>query len=118
MGIGLVAFMFFLRIGVPLLLVVGIGHAIERWQQARAQQVISEKRARGEKPCWEITQCDPVLRLLCPAYLKPEVPCWITWQQRTGEVRSMCLECKAFQAPQVYQLSEAHQTAEVYQKAA
>lgn len=101
-GILIIAFMFFLRIGVPLLLVVGIGYSIERWQQSRAEQVISHKRARGERLCWEIKQCDPAQRLLCPAFLRPEEPCWKVWQRKLGELRPLCLNCELYEGVEGY----------------
>lgn len=95
--------LFALRIGVPLLVTLGIGHLISRAysarQQASEQEVVCEGYELGPH-CWEIKNCDPAIREACPAYQRPQVPCWLALQVAGRELPEECFSCEIFKRTQ------------------
>jgi hypothetical protein len=92
-GLGLL-----LRLGVPVLLLVGMVWLMRRldarWQ-AEAGQPSAAIRPPALK-CWEVHQCSLERRATCVVPHHPEVPCWQQFRDRDGNLRAGCLTCELF----------------------
>ncbi len=97
--------MFFLRIGLPLLIVMGIGYLIQRWLEPKAVQEqfegmvrsAQEQRASSAtaaKPCWEIKNCSAEARAACAAVQQPDIPCWLARQIAGQPLPEGCAACQ------------------------
>ena len=99
-----VAGMFFLRIGLPLLIVMGIGYLIQRWLEPKAVheqfegmiRSAQEQRAASAtiKPCWEIKNCPAEARAACAAAQQPDIPCWLARQIAGQPLPEGCTACQ------------------------
>jgi len=99
-----IAGMFFLRIGLPLLIVMGIGYLIQRRLEPKAvheqfEGMIRSAQERaaaatGPKPCWEINNCPAELRAGCAAYKQPDIPCWLSLQIAGQPLPEGCATCQ------------------------
>lgn len=105
------AFTFFLRLGAPVLLLVGVGYLLGRYLGVRAPadiQAPPEADALGPAewaravtvpplvPCWVQNACDEARRADCPAFKRPQVPCWLAVQVAEGQLRSGCAACTMY----------------------
>lgn len=98
-----IAGMFLLRVGLPLLIVVGIGYLIQRWLEPKAVQeqfegmiqTAQENAVVGaaSQPCWEVKNCSPELRAECPAFEQSDVPCWLARQIAGQPLPQGCTTC-------------------------
>lgn len=103
--------MFILRLGVPLLLTLGVGAWLRRldakWQaEALTQQdavqtqeeVVVELELVGVKgqPCWILRDCPETVRLRCPAFQQPRLPCWLARRRAEGRLPLECYQCELF----------------------
>jgi hypothetical protein len=92
-----------LRIGLPLLLVMGIGYLIQRWLEPKAVheqfegmvRSAQEQRAASAatKPCWEIKNCSAEARATCAAAQQPDIPCWLARQIDGQPLPEGCATC-------------------------
>lgn len=98
-----IAGMFFLRIGLPLILVMGIGYLIQRWLEPKAVQEQFEGIVRtahertvatAGKPCWEIKNCSAEARATCAAAQQPDIPCWLSRQIGGQPLPEGCATCQ------------------------
>ncbi len=98
-----IAGMFFLRIGLPLILVMGIGYLIQRWLEPKAVQeqfegivrTAHERTATSTgQPCWEIKNCSAEARATCAAAGQPDIPCWLSRQIAGQPLPEGCATCK------------------------
>jgi hypothetical protein len=100
-----------LRVGVPLALAIAVGRWLERKLRpqdakemegrkgARIIQFPGLKSASGmmrEAHCWDVKECDPAVRAECPAYRRPELPCWLAAQAAEGKFRDKCSTCDLY----------------------
>ncbi len=103
--------MFILRLGVPLLITLGVGTLLRRldakWQaEALAQReaaqtqedVVVELELIGvkEQPCWILRDCPEAVRLRCPAFQQPRLPCWLARRRAEGRLPVECYQCELF----------------------
>lgn len=109
--------MFLLRIGVPIIVTLGIGIWLEKklrpaesqktTQPVRRGTIIpfprAQNGARAAVPqlahCWETKQCDITQRAQCPSYKRPDLPCWLALQAAGGKVRAECADCELYAPP-------------------
>jgi hypothetical protein len=111
--------MFFLRVGVPILVTLGIGIWLERKLRPQGTQaqsrdatarrgtiipfprVASNGRAAPVPiaHCWEVKHCDPTARAQCTAPQRPDLPCWLALQAAGGKVRAECADCELYNQP-------------------
>jgi hypothetical protein len=99
-----VAGMFFVRIGLPLLIVMGVGYLIQRWLEPKAVHEQFEGMVRsaqegvavsaGQPPCWQVKNCSPELRAECAAYKQPDIPCWLSLQIAGQPLPEGCATCQ------------------------
>jgi len=103
---------FALRILVPLLVTVGIGELVSRTLSARRQSIEEEKSEAAHQgyrlspQCWEVKNCDPAVRESCPAYRRPNVPCWMALQLSGNELPEECFTCEVFHLTQVVKVDD------------
>jgi hypothetical protein len=92
-----------LRFGIPIVLTVlaawGLRRLDQRWQ-AQAEHARPAPLGLGAAPaevrCWEQTDCPPEKHEGCPAFLRPSVPCWQVFREKSGELPTDCLRCGVF----------------------
>jgi hypothetical protein len=99
-----IAGMFFVRIGIPLLIVMGIGYLIQRWLEPQAVQeqfegIVRSAQERttaeaGQRSCWEIKNCPPNVRADCAATQQPDIPCWLARQIAGQSLPEGCASCQ------------------------
>ena len=99
-----IAGMFFLRIGLPLLVVMGIGYLIQRWLEPKAVHEQFEGMVRtaqeraavsvGQQHCWQVKNCSPELRAECAAFKQPDIPCWLSRQIAGQSLPEGCATCQ------------------------
>ena len=98
-----IAGMFFLRIGLPLVLVMGIGYLIQRWLEPKAVQEQFEGMVRAAhertasstgQPCWELKNCSAEARATCAATQQPDIPCWLSRQIAGQPLPEGCATCQ------------------------
>jgi hypothetical protein len=102
-------FMFFLRIGVPIILTLAFGYWLEKKLapqeeiRKRGNELTIRPTARAGKiikiHCWDIKRCDFARRAQCAAFQHPELPCWLALQAEGDRVREECFTC-AFYKPE------------------
>lgn len=106
--------MFFLRIGVPIIVTIGIGAWLEKKLRPADFQRTTQRVQRGKiipfprtqngarvataplAHCWEVKQCDSAKRAQCAAYKRPDLPCWLALQTAGGKVRPECPDCELY----------------------
>jgi len=98
-----IAGMFFLRIGLPLLVVIGIGYLIQRWLEPKAVHEQFEGMVRtaqenvavgaASQPCWDVKNCSPELRAECAAFMHTDIPCWLARQIAGQPLPEGCSTC-------------------------
>lgn len=108
----IVGFLIFVRLGLPILASFGLAYVYDKWAARRdAERATALRNAAIEaalrasdtgfpvqaERCWELKGCSPETRAGCPAYLRPNIPCWMALQLDTGRLNDRCLECELFQ---------------------
>lgn len=87
-------YMLFLRIGVPLLVIVFGGMWIQR---RMAETDLREQRARrGEPYCWDLGNTAQTTSARQAAVTHPELPCWLAVQSQGGGVTDSCFNCPRY----------------------
>ena len=127
-GIGdtlVIAGMFILRLGVPLAITIAIGYLLRRldakwqaeaWAEWESSQLGQEKQEEqyeqaagavtprvAKQPCWELKECSQAVRDQCPAFKRPNVPCWLVRRRVEGRLPAACYDCELFSLKQVSQ---------------
>lgn len=106
--------MFILRLGVPLILVLGVGYVLRRLDRNWEAEATARRRAldaeilaaqlpqisMSDRPCWEVRSCPPRVRDGCPVHSRSGVACWIARYQAEGEMPAMCVGCSLLVAAQ------------------
>jgi len=86
-----------IRIGIPVILSIGILYLLKRldkrWQK---EQITLPVIASSYKACWKVNNCPEEKRKECPAFKHPEVPCWQTFRTNTGLLKENCFGCGVF----------------------
>ena len=105
----------FLRIGIPVLVVVGVGYLIVKYLKVPAQaEIQAPPEAAGldaaawakaitvppAVPCWIQNNCDDATREKCPAFKRSHVPCCLAVQVAEGKLHSNCVHCAMFRLEQ------------------
>ena len=90
-------YMFFLRIGLPLLCIVLIG----KWIQVKMTQVDRREQIarQGEPYCWQSENTPQTRRAQAAAEKYPDLPCWLAVQHAGGGVTEDCVQCPRYAVP-------------------
>jgi hypothetical protein len=94
-----------LRFGLPILVTVLFVYFLRRmdarWQEEARQQMSISPKLVPQTPCWEVNHCAPEKRLMCQAFINPEIPCWQQFRSPDGLLRETCLGCRVYQTAAV-----------------
>lgn len=89
-----------LRLGAPIgvmaLLAWWLKRLDARWQREAEAARASRRLPAAGPPCWDQRGCPPERRSVCPAFLRPEEPCWQHFRATDGQLRESCLVCQVF----------------------
>ena len=124
-GIGdalVIAGMFILRLGVPLAITLAVGYLLLRldrkwqaeawaeWESNRLEQEEQGEQAAGratssaaKQLCWDLKECSQAVRDQCPAFKRPNIPCWLARRRAEGRLPAACYDCELFSLKQVSQ---------------
>ena len=113
----IVLFLFMLRLALPLVALLGIGHLYERYlaprfpppSQGKRQDVRVPTPSLGQiapqpgyaaeaVPCWDLKKCTPEQMALCSVPKRPGVPCWLSRQIVESQLPDECLGCAIFKS--------------------
>jgi hypothetical protein len=87
-------YMFFLRVGVPVLVIVLVGKWIQR---KMAETDLREQRERkGEPYCWNLRSTAQTAYAQRAAVAHPELPCWLAVQSEGGGLTEACFNCPRY----------------------
>lgn len=95
--------MFFLRIGLPLLLVMGIGYLIQRWLEPKVVKEQFEGLVRSAQerqaaistaPQWRLSASSASKHAACAAGLQTDIPCWLARQIAGQPLPQGCTSCE------------------------
>jgi len=96
-----VAGMFFLRIGLPLLVVMGVGYLIQRWLEPKAVQEQFEGivRSTHERAAASVTQYKLSAEAAnkyaaCTTNMQTDIPCWLARQIAGQALPEGCATCQ------------------------
>jgi hypothetical protein len=94
-----IAYMFVLRIGVPILITLMIGAWLKRFLEERdakeAPQPSPSLPGTGQR-CWDVKHCPEAERVKCVAAQRPDLPCWLALQVNGAGLKEMCYTCPVF----------------------
>jgi hypothetical protein len=89
------------RFVIPIVLTILIVMWLRRLD-ARWQLEANQTRPRGavvpmpQVRCWEQRGCPPERQASCPAYGRPDMPCWQVFRGANGRLQEACLDCDIF----------------------
>ena len=117
-----VAGMFILRLGVPLAITLAVGYLLLRldakwqaeawaeWESNQLEQGEQAEQAAGgvtspvaKQLCWDLKECSQAVRDQCPAFKRPNIPCWLARRRIEGRLPAACYDCELFSLKQVSQ---------------
>jgi len=117
-----IAGMFILRLGVPLAITLAVGYLLLRldrkwqaeawaeWESNRLEGGEQVEQAAGaapalvgKQPCWELKECSQAVHEQCPAFKRPNIPCWLARRRAEGRLPAACYDCELFSLKQVSQ---------------
>ena len=107
------------RLGVPLLAIIVLSYAAYRYlgrdklPAKVAEEAVRKERAATAGPaavahlmyaevgthCWDAHHCTPEMKAKCPAVARPELPCWLAVQMKTGHLKEKCFDCSYYDRP-------------------
>jgi hypothetical protein len=120
-GIGdvaVIAGMFILRLGVPLAITLAIGYLLlrldrkwqaEAWAEWESSQLEQKEQAGQAAPlmagqlCCDLKECSQAVREQCPAFKRPNIPCWLARRRAEGRLPAACYDCEFFSLKRVSQ---------------
>lgn len=106
-----IAGMFLLRIGLPLIVLVAMGYLLERWLGYREEERVIIRRAEpaaGEGrvpagqavPAWTMMPCASQVSRAYKVLGRSSLPCWLALEQAGGRLLDQCLACQWYH-PQI-----------------
>lgn len=98
------------RFGLPLLISAGVAWWLFRldtkWRSEAPAVYLPAETPAGSagsvhsqiigEPCWVYRACPDKVRDKCPAYLQPNVPCWLARLRADGRLAGGCRCCSVF----------------------
>lgn len=96
--------LFALRCLLPMVLVFGIGYAmnwlVDRWESETAvAKNTGQGTAVATQPathCWAFNQCAKELQEDCPGPKQQKAPCWLVRTRAEGNLPDDCLVCPIY----------------------
>jgi len=113
--VAVVAGMFFLRIGVPLIITLAVAYFLRRldakwqadawaeWEASRSQDgvIAAPNSLQPGESCWSLKGCDETTRANCAATKQPTLPCWLARRRSEGRLPAECYNCAQFTLRQI-----------------
>jgi hypothetical protein len=96
-----IAYMFVLRIGVPILITLMIGAWLRRYLEERDAKEAPHptgSESGTEQHCWDVKHCTETARVECVAAQRPDLPCWLALQVSGAGLKETCYTCPIFAA--------------------
>ena len=94
--------LFALRCLVPLVLMFGIGYAmnrlVDKWEREAVEDGGTAVSEKTNKACWSVIKCDPELRENCPGFQQKLIPCWLARTRAEGMLPEECVSCPLYEA--------------------
>ncbi len=93
-----IAYMFVLRIGVPILITLMIGAWLKRLLEEHEEgpETAPLELAPGQH-CWDVRKNDTTAQAQTLAAKRPDLPCWLALQVGGKGVQEMCYGCPLYQ---------------------
>ena len=97
--------MFFLRLGLPLLILFGIGYALERLLNYEEQDRVTTRDAIPQLPeevtivpkavpAWSMMPCASRVSRAYNVLGRPTLPCWLALELAEGRLLDQCPACQ------------------------
>jgi hypothetical protein len=94
-----IAYMFVLRIGVPILITLMIGAWLRRLLEEREEKPAEAPLAlQAGQHCWDITHTPDSEEARAMSAQRPDLPCWLALQVSGAGLKEMCHTCPVFAA--------------------
>ena len=100
------------RLGVPLVIILALSYVAYRWigeeKPSRTGATTSGATIGGAAAlaqvlagphCWDAHGCTAEMKATCPAAARPELPCWLAIQMKTGHLKQNCFDCNFYERP-------------------
>ena len=107
--------LFFVRLGIPLVVIAAISYWLRRVDARWATEASAYQRAKAwagqptpltalqkpaiDPPCWERRGCSPLQQAQCAAGQQPCLPCWLARLRQEGKLPAACTGCAIFALP-------------------
>jgi hypothetical protein len=94
-----IAYMFVLRIGVPILITLMIGAWLKRLLEEREEkpETVPVVLKAGQH-CWDVTKTLDTEQAQAVAAQRPDLPCWLALQVSGAGLKENCYTCPVFTA--------------------
>jgi hypothetical protein len=102
----IIAFMFVLRLGVPVAITLMLGRWLEKKLAPRESTLTADsgrvipfttsKNNIIQVRCWDLKRCDKTTRAQCAAYQRPDLPCWLARQVGERKANEACFTCSLY----------------------
>ncbi len=92
-----IAYMFVLRIGVPILITLMIGAWLRRLlEEHEPKPADAPLTLKPGQHCWDVVKTPDVERVKSVAAQRPDLPCWLALQTSGTGVQEMCHTCPLY----------------------
>jgi hypothetical protein len=94
-----IAYMFVLRIGVPLLITLMIGAWLKRLLEEREEKPEAAPLKLGAgQHCWDVKDSPETRQAKAVGAQRPDLPCWLALQVSGTGLKEICYTCPVFAA--------------------
>jgi hypothetical protein len=91
------AYMFVLRIGVPIIITLMIGAWLRHLLEEKEHKPVAVTPPPGSnKRCWDMARTSETEQARSMALARPDLPCWLAVQV-SGKRLGMCHSCSVYQ---------------------
>ncbi len=93
-----IAYMFVLRIGVPILITLMIGAWLKRLLEKEDQPQPVTPLQDSQPHCWDKRTTPETEEARAVAMARPDLPCWLALQVQGHGLKEMCYSCPQYSA--------------------
>lgn len=94
-----IAYMFVLRIGVPIIVTLMVGAWLKRLlEEHEDKPEVTTAVLKPGQHCWDIAKSDDAENARAVAAKRPDLPCWLALQITGAGLKEMCYACPVFTA--------------------
>lgn len=92
-----IAYMFVLRIGVPIIVTLMIGAWLKRLlEEHEAKPETGPVVLKAGQHCWDVSKTEDAAQAKAVAGHRPDLPCWLALQVSGTGLKEMCYACPVF----------------------